>query len=165
MGYQQPFPANGMANQPSTHLAANAQPQQKTSSLTVSTPALVAFNISGTLDPRQEQARDEVINSFVNANFNRKGTITLLKFLVNNELPNYSEKPEAKRFNDKLGNCIHSYEKILASTGEQRNTRWTFECVCRIAQKQLNSPEMVTLMDKFLSEDPESIANWLNMLY
>jgi hypothetical protein len=84
---------------------------------------------------------------------------------VNNELPKYSEKPEAKRFNDKLNNFINSYEKIRASTGEQRHTRWAFECACRIAGKHLNSPERVMLMDKFLSEDTESIANWLNTLY
>ncbi len=165
MGYHPPVPASGMANQPSTQRVENAQPQAQTSSLPGSAPVRVTFNTGGTLNPRQEQARDEVINSFVNANFNRKGTITLLKFLVNNELPKYSEKPEAKRFNDKLDNFINSYEKIRASTGEQRHTRWAFECACRIAEKHLNSPERVTLMDKFLSEDTESIANWLNTLY
>ena len=117
------------------------------------------------LNPKQEQSRDEVINSCVNANFNRNETITLLKFLVNNELPNYSEKPEAKRFNDKLNNFINFYEKIRVSTGEQRHTRWTFECACRIAVTRLNSPERVMLMDKFLEENTESIANWLNTLY
>jgi len=185
MGHHQPFPASGMANpqypfappthqqyspypptpNPGAYQAANAQPQPQTSSLTGSAPVSVTFNTSGALNPRQEQARDEVINSFENANFNRKGTITLLKFLVNNELPKYSEKPEAKRFNDKLNNFINSYEKIRDRTGEQRHTRWAFECACRIAGNHLNSPERVMLMDKFLEENTESIANWLNTLY
>lgn len=165
MGYQPPFPASGMANQPSTHLAANAQPQPQNSSVTGSVPAPAAFNANGSLTPTQEQTREQVLQLFDGANFNRKGTITLLKFLVNNELPNYSERPEAKRFNDKLGNFINSYEKIRASTGEQRHARWAFECVCRIAQKHLNSGERVALMEKLVTEDRGSIATWLNTLY
>jgi hypothetical protein len=84
---------------------------------------------------------------------------------VNSELPTYSEKPEVKRFNDKLGNFINSYEKIRVSLAEQRNTRWAFECVTLIAQKSLDPAELVTLMDKLISEDRESIAKWLNTLY
>ena len=165
MGYQQAFPANEMAHQPYALPAANAQPQPKVSSLTSTATAQVAFNADGTLDARQQQARDEVIQSFVSAKFNRKGTITILKFLVNNELPTYSEKPEVKRFNDKLGNFISAYENIRVRTAEQRHTRWAFECVIFIAEKHLAPAELSKLLDKLISEDRQSVANWLNTLY
>jgi hypothetical protein len=165
MGYQQAFPATAMANQPQVPPAANSQPQPQGSSLIGLTTVQAAFAAVGTLDTEKQEARDKVLQNFDGAKFNRKGTITLLKYLVNSELPTYSEKPEVKRFNDKLGNFINSYEKIRVSLAEQRNTRWAFECVTLIAQKSLDPAELVTLMDKLISEDRESIAKWLNTLY
>ena len=165
MGYQQAFPATAMTNQPQVQPAANSQPQPQGSSLIGLTTVQAAFAAGGTLDTEKQEARDKVLQNFDGAKFNRKGTITLLKYLVNSELPTYSEKPEVKRFNDKLGNFINSYEKIRVSLAEQRNTRWAFECVTLIAQKSLDPAELVTLMDKLISEDRESIAKWLNTLY
>jgi len=165
MGYQQAFPATAMANQPQVQPAANSQPQPQASSLTGLTTVQAAFAAGGTLNTEKQEARDKVLQNFDGAKFNRKGTITLLKYLVNSELPTYSEKPEVKRFNDKLGNFINSYEKMRDSLAEQRNTRWAFECVTLIAQKSLDPAELVKLMDKLISEDRQSVADWLNTLY
>lgn len=165
MGYQQAFPGTAMANQPQVQPAANSQPQPQASSLKSLTTVQAAFAAGGTLNTEKQEARDKVLQNFDGAKFNRKGTITLLKYLVNSELPTYSEKPEVKRFNDKLGNFINSYEKIRVSLAEQRNTRWAFECVTLIAQKSLDPAELVKLMDKLISEDRQSVADWLNTLY
>ena len=165
MGYQQAFPATAMANQPQVQPAANSQPQPQASSLTGLNTVQAAFAAGGTLDTEKQEARDKVLQNFDGAKFNRKGTITLLKYLVNSELPTYSEKPEVKRFNDKLGNFINSYEKMRDSLAEQRNTRWAFECVTLIAQKSLDPAELMKLMDKLISEDRQSVADWLNTLY
>ena len=165
MGFQQPINITGMTHQPYPQTFAHAQDQQPGTPFNMPAPAQAAFNASGSLNPIQDQARDQLVQIFHEAKFNRPGTLTLLKFLVNGEKPTYSEKPEVKRFNDKLDKFIGSYEQIRTSIGEQRDTRWAFECICLIAKKNLQHAELSILMKKLISEDRQSVVSWLNTLY
>lgn len=154
-GYPQVSPAPAMAFQSPPTVSTSIGP----------TTVRAAFNAEGILDSAQQIARDTVLDKFDGANFNRKGTITLLKYLVNSELPAFSENPQAKRFNEKLMTFVVFYEKTRQSTVEQKRTRWAFECVVNIAQRQLKNDELVALLDKLVSEDSQSVVNWLNTLY
>lgn len=140
------------------------QPQPYGQASTVAPATQPAFSVGGKLNDAQMYARENVFKIFKRANFNAKGTITLLKYLVNGDRPRQGSSPEAKRFNNKLSEFIDSYEFIRVGMGEEKHTQWAYECLIEIAESKL--PDHVEeLADKVTSQDRQSVVTWLNTLY
>lgn len=123
-------------------------------------------NVNAQLSRETQKYLDSAFMLFTEAKFNRKGTITVIKYLVNAETPRPAQSPDGQRFNDKFFRFTHSFQAIANNVSANEYGNWTFQVLRRIAYTQLDAAEMALLTTRFIIDEPRhDIVAWLNTLY
>ncbi len=119
--------------------------------------------------PLSQNGRDQLgaaFRLFTDAKFNRQGTITVVKYLVNGEIPAPAQNQGAQRFNDKFFQFTNSFDAIANRVDSDERMNWNFQVIRQVAFTQFNAAEIALLTTRFaINESRMEIVGWLNTLY
>ncbi len=129
-------------------------------------PPTERVNINRQLSNESNIQLESVFNLYTEAQFNRRGTITVIKYLVNAEVPGPASNPDTQRFNDKFFRFTNAFDLIAGNVRRDEYVNWNFQVIRRIALTKFNAAEVAILTTRFAIDEPRNeIAAWLNTLY
>ncbi len=163
---QQPY-GSRLTNPQTLHQSAFAAPTQTVvQTATASQQAPQSVDVHPPLTQTGHTQLNAASTLFNQANFNRQGTITVLKYLVNAEVPAPSNNPAAQRFNNKFFNFKDTFDGITRQVNRGEYANWNLQAILKFSEKHFNPTELQRLAVALRSgESPQSITDWLNTLY
>lgn len=156
--------------QPQIQIQPQPQPQPQAVAFTeissdAGQPVFSEASLEVTLNQREKVILDAAVENFKSSNFNAKGTLTVLKYLINSERPPHTDNPQAKRFNDKLDQFINFFEQHRRNILSLHQPLWLFQFIVNMSSLKLSAGHVGDLVNKTLYEDRQSVSDWLSTLY